>query len=140
MSTFHGTEVLIAAKTADTVAFTDADQCQDISVTQEGNVINRHELGARAPQELKAGKIETDFTITRFWEAGNFSAVGATLQAAWEAATELWFAIYPEGDASPEIIMNECKITSWGVSVNIDGILVETIGVKALSVDISYES
>lgn len=136
-TTYHGTETKVGGKTDNTVAFTDADQVQDITVTQEGNVINRHELGTRAPQELKAGKIETDVTFTRFWESGNFSAIGSTLQAAWEAATELWFAIFPEGDASPKILLNNCKITGWGVSTNIDGLLVETVTFKALSLDIS---
>lgn len=137
MTTYHGTEVKVAAKTDNTVAYTDADQVIDFNLRQGGNVFTRHELGERLPQELKAGKIETELTFTRAWESGDFSAAGDDLQGLLENGTEIYVALFPSGGASPKILLNACKVTNWGINVNIDGLLNETCTVVAKSITIS---
>jgi len=137
LSTYHGTEALLAAKTDNTVAYTDADSVLDFNIRQGGNVFSRYELGARPPQELKAGRIETTLTFTRHWQSGNFSATGDDLQGLLENGTEIYVAIFPEGDASPKILLNACKVTDWGLSVDLNGLVTETVTVVAKSLSIS---
>lgn len=137
MSTFHGSQAKFAMKTDNTVASSDAQGGLTYSMEQDGGVHSVHETGDRDPQEIKEGKIEIDGEFERDYESGNYSAVGSTLQQALESGTEVFPAIFPEGDASPKILMNNAKIGHWRISVDLDGEVKEAVRYKGKTIDIS---
>lgn len=121
MTTYHGSEAKVAAKTDNTVAYTDADQVQTLSIDFDGGIHDIHELGTRDPQEIKEGHIGISGSLTRLFETGNFSAAGANLLDLAKAATEIFIALFPEGDASPKILVSNCKLGGWHLTQSLDG-------------------
>lgn len=136
-TTFHGTQAKVAAKTDNTVAYTDADQVETFSLDQEREILELYELGAAAAQELKEGKISISGSFGRKWEAASFSAMGATLQSIVQNATEAFVALFPEGDASPKILVSNCKFSRWHIETSIDGMLMEAVDYKGLLIGIT---
>lgn len=137
MTTYHGTEALFAVKTDNTVAYTDAAQIQTFSLDQASELLEIYELGGRAPVDLKEAKITITGDIKRHFETGNFSAAGATLQELVENATEVWCAIFPEGDAAPKILASNCKFFGWKIEGGIDGMVIETAKYKGRAISIT---
>ena len=127
ITTFHGTQALVAVNTANDVAYTDADQVQSVSIDYEGNVEELYQLGDRDPAELKEGTIEIGGTIERYLEAGTFSATGMTFMmlAVTDPPTVMWVAFFPEGDAAPKILVSSCKFSGYNLSSDVKGVTTE---------------
>ena len=122
------------------VAFTDADQVQEVSVNHEQDLSEIYQLGDTDPQELKEGTIAISGSIRRKFETGNFSAAGMTFFAmATESGvkTEFWIGIFPEGDALPKILASNAKFHNWRSGTDIDGDLEETVDFRALALALS---
>lgn len=140
MATFSGVQALVAAKTDNTVAFSDAEQTQSFEVSFEGNLQNIYQLGARETQEIKEGTIEIEGSFTRYFEGGNFSAMATTLILACQGSpqTEYWVAIFPEGDAAPKILISNCKMGPWTLGVDgVNGMTTVTIAFKGLAIAVT---
>jgi len=139
-TTFSGGQAKVAVKTDNTVAYTDADQVESISIDHSQPLTEVYQLGDVDPQELKEGTIAISGTITRKYETGSFSAAGMTFFAmATERGvkTEFWVALFPEGDALPKILASNAKFHNWRTAVNIGGILTETVDFRALALALS---
>ena len=118
-TTFSGQQAIVAVKNAADVAYTDADQVESIDVNHEQDLTEIYILGDVDPQELKEGTIAISGTITRKYETGNFSASGKTFfDCATESGvkTEMWIALFPEGDALPKLLASNAKFHNWRLS------------------------
>jgi hypothetical protein len=122
------------------VAYTDADQVQEISVNHEQPLTEIYQLGDVDPQELKEGHIAISGTIRRKFETGNFSASGKTFFGmATESGvkTPFWIALFPEGDALPKVLASNAKFHNWRGGVDLDGDFEETVDFRALALALS---
>ena len=139
MTTYHGTEALVAVDVDNGVAYTDADQVQSFSVTFDGSLEEIYQLGDRDPQEIKEGTISISGTIERLFETGNFSAAATTFcgMATDDPLDELWVALFPEGDASPKILISNCKFGGYSISVDVNGNTVESASFSGLAIAVS---
>ena len=139
MVTFSGRQALVAVDVDSGVAYTDADQAQSISIDFEGNLENIYQLGDRDPQEIKEGTIAISGTIERHFETGNFSSSGTTFcgMATDDPLDEFWVALFPEGDASPKILISNCKFGSYSISVDVNGQVVERAGFNGKAIAVS---
>jgi hypothetical protein len=134
MVTYHGSQALVAIKTDNTVAFTDSDQAQSISHDFDGGLHYTRQLGSRSPYEVKEGHIGIRVSLTAFYETGNFSAAGESLLSLSMTSTEVWVAIFPEGDASPKILLNNVKFGEHSFGQDLDGETTITISGLAKSI------
>lgn len=137
MTTFHGSEVVIGAKNASDVAYTDSDQNQSVTIDFDGGLHELYKMGSRDPQEIKAGMKSFSISIERHWENSNYASCGATLQSLAEASTEIWVAIYPEGDSSPEIKFANVKLGSYSLESSLDGEITESADGSFKSITVS---
>lgn len=112
-------------------------RAQGITLTQEGNVVNVHELGNRAPQELKAGKIEIDLQIQQFYINRDMFGGFLGLTGLNERLTEFTIFLDPNGTTSgqPRITITG-KFTGGTLQTNIDSILLNNVNFKGMAVDI----
>lgn len=139
-TTFSGRQAKVAAKTDNTVAYTDTDQVESISIDHSQPLTEIYQMGDTDPQELKEGTISISGSIVRKYETGNFSATGKTFNGmATESGvkTEFWIALFPEGDALPKILASNAKFHNWRGAVDIDGIFTETVDFRALALALS---
>jgi len=137
MTVYHGSQVKVAAKATNDVAFTDADGTTDISVELDRDLEEVYIHGDAAPQELKSGHYKISGTLTRDFETGNFSAAGATLFAMATGTTEYYIGIFPEGDASPKFLISQLKFSSYGFKAPLKGVASETAKFKGLAIALS---
>lgn len=137
MTVYHGSQVKIAVKTANDVAFTDADATTDVSFDFDRELSEVYIHGDTAPQQLTAGHYAISGTITRDFETGNFSAAGMTFFAMAQGTTEMYVAIFPEGDASPKILMSNVKFSGYSMKAPIKGVVSETCKFKGLAMALS---
>ena len=127
----------IAVKNANDVAYTDADATTDVSFEFGRQLDEVYIHGDPAPQELKSGHYTISGTITRDFETGNFSAAGATFFAMAQGTTEYYVAIFPEGDASPKILMSKVKFNGYTIKTPLKGTVQETCKFKGLTLALS---
>jgi hypothetical protein len=132
MVVYHGSQVKVAAKTANTVAFTDVDATTDVSFEFNRDLEEVYIHGDPAPQELKAGHYSLSGTLTRDFETGDFSATGMRFNVMAMGTTEMFFAIFPEGDAFPKILLSNVKFSGYTVKSSLKGIVQETCKFKGL--------
>lgn len=139
MSTYHGTEGLVAVDIDSGVAFGDADDTTSFSTDFEGGIEEIYRLGSRLPQELKEGQIAISFTLERHFQAGNYSSAGTTFMGMVTTIPldEFWVAYFPEGDASPKILISNCKFGGYSTSVDAAGMLVERATGKGLLIAVT---
>jgi hypothetical protein len=128
----------VAVKTANTVAYTDAAATTDLSIDFAGDLEEIYIHGNRNPQELKEGHIAISGSITRDLTTGNFSASGVKfLELANQAITvEFWVALFPEGDASPKILVANAKFSGYSLKAPLKGVVQETVKFKGLALTV----
>lgn len=128
----------MAVKTANTVAYTDAAATTDLSIDFAGDLEEIYIHGNRNPQELKEGHIAISGSITRDLTTGNFSASGVKfLELANQAITvEFWVALFPEGDASPKILVANAKFSGYSLKAPLKGVVQETVKFKGLALTV----
>ena len=139
-TTFSGRQAKVGVDIDSGVAYTDADQVQEISVNHDQPLTEIYQLGDTDPQELKEGHISISGTIRRKYESGNFSAAGMTFKdMATESGvkTPFWIALFPEGDAAPKILASNAKFHNWRAGVDIGGDFEETVDFRALALALS---
>ena len=138
MGTYHGSQAKVAVKTANTVAYTDASPTTDLSIDFAGDLEEIYIHGNRNPQELKEGHIAISGSITRDLTTGNFSASGVKfLELANQAITvEFWVALFPEGDASPKILVANAKFSGYSLKAPLKGVVQETVKFKGLALTV----
>ena len=142
MATFSGVQGKMAVDVDNGVAVADwatTDQVQSMSFDFEGNLTDVYMLGDRDPQEIKEGTIAISGTITRFFGTEDFSASATTFcgMATDSPLDEFWVALFPEGDAAPKILISNCKFGSYSVSLDINGLLTETVGFHGLAIAVT---
>ncbi len=142
MVTFHGTQAKMAVDVDNGVAVADwetTDQVQSLTFDFEGNLTDIYMLGDRDPQEIKEGTIAISGTITRFFGTENFSASATTFcgMATDDPLDEFWVALFPDGTASPKILISNCKFGGWSMSQDINGLLTETASFKGKAIAVS---
>ena len=122
---FAGVQAKVAAKAADP-AYTDeaaTDGVTDIRGDTTRDLIERHKLGDSAVQEIIPGKRHASVEFGGDWQASDFSAMAERLEESVQGGTEMDVALFPEGDATPEIQWDEVKLSSWSIEANLDGLL-----------------
>lgn len=137
MTVYHGTGVKVAVKTANDVAYTDADATTDVSFDFDRPLDEVYIHGDPAPQQLVSGHYTISGTITRDFETGNFSATGMTFFAMAQGTAEMYVAIFPEGDASPKILMSNVKFSGYSLKCPLKGVASETCKFKGLAMALS---
>ena len=137
MTVYHGSQVKVAVKTANDVAYTDADASTDVSFEFNRDLEEVYIHGDPAPQELKSGHYSISGTLTRDFETGNFSASGMAFNVMAMGTTEMFVAIFPEGDASPKILMSNVKFSGYTCKGSLKGIVQETCKFKGLVLVVS---
>jgi hypothetical protein len=127
MSTYTGVQAKFAAKTDNTVAYTDVDDTLKVTIKTGRDVIERWKMGDSNVQEIKKGKKHVvAITIERDYKGGNFSAIGTTLAAAsQDDVTTYYGALFPEGDASPKFLIGPGAFHDWELTADLDGTLKE---------------
>lgn len=136
MVTYTGRQALVAVKTDNTVAYTDAAQIQSVGFDFEGNLEEIHHMGSRDPQKITEGTIEISGTMERLYESGDFSAMATTWLLACQGnpLTEYWVALFPEGDAGPKIMMSNVKFGGWHLGTDIAGNVTENVTYRGLAI------
>jgi len=142
LTTYSGREALVAVKTDNTVAYTDASQTQSVSFDFDGGLEEIYHLGSRDPQEIKEGSIAISGTISRLFESGNYSAAGMTFadMAIKDTAgvlTEMWIAIFPSGAATPKVVISNAKFGGYSISADIGGIVTESVTFRGLAIAVA---
>ncbi len=133
MVTYHGTQAKVAVKTADTVAYTDADGVTSLDFSYDQDVQGQYDLGSRMPQQLDSGNVKITGSITRRFETGNFSATGMTFFAMATGSTAMFVALYPEGDAAPEILVLNAKFSNYKINTPQNGPVTESCSFEGLT-------
>jgi hypothetical protein len=138
MGTYHGSQAKVAVKTADTVAYTDASPTTDLSIDFAGDLEEIYIHGDRDPQELKEGHVSISGSISRELTTGDFSASGAKFLELPNQAVgaEFWIALFPEGDASPKILVAHAKFSGYSLKMPLKGVAQESVNFKGLALTI----
>ena len=139
---FHGTQCKIAVDVDAGVAFGDwlaTDKVQSVSFDFEGNLADIYMLGDRDPQETKEGTIAISGTIERIFGSANFSASATTFcgMATDDPLDQFWVALFPEGDAAPKILISDCKFGGYSLSVDVNGVVTETVAFHGLAIAVT---
>ena len=127
-TTYHGVQAKFAAKTDNTVAYTDVDDTLDVQITTGRDIFTRYAMGDAAIKELIAGKkLPVEISCKRHYESGNFSAIGKSLPVACQDGVLTYYgALFPEGDVSPKFLIGPGTFYDWGLSTGVDGMTEET--------------
>ena len=113
-------------------------RAQNISVTEEGNVVDVHELGNRPPQELKAGKIVIDGTIGQLYINRDLFGGFLGLTGLNQRLSAFTIFLDPNGTTSgqPRITINGVKFSGGTLQTSIDTVTLNNVNYKAIAVDI----
>lgn len=132
MTTYHAVTAKVAAKTT-TPAYTDADSVLDFSINEGREPFTRYELGDENPKEIHAGKISISGSFSRHFDNTDFSASVKTLLELVDEGVAMHVALFPEGDATPKIDVEDAKFSNWRLEIALDGLVVETVDYVGLS-------
>ena len=122
---YHGVQSKVAAKSADP-AYTDeaaTDGVTEFSAETSRDLIERHKLGAAAVQEVKAGKRHASLAFGGDWNGTDFSALATRLEEAVVDGSTNDYALFPEGDATPKIQVDDVLLGTWRIECNLDGLV-----------------
>jgi hypothetical protein len=139
MSTYHGIQGKFAAKTDNTVAYTDVDDTVEATITTGRDLIERWKMGDPDIQEILAGKKHpVEVTLRRHFKSGNFSSTGKSLAVlSQDGVVTYYAAFFPEGDASPKLLIGAGGFYDWHLGANLDGIQEETAKFKGKALAIT---
>ena len=138
---YHGTQCKVVVKTANPL-FTDwvtTDKVQSVGFDFAGNLEDIYMLGDRDPQEVKEGTIAISGTIERIFGTANFSAAAVPFMELATAAVLLGWevALFPEGDILPKITVTGVKFGGYGMSVDVGGVVTESITFHGLAIAVT---
>ena len=133
----HGVQHKIAVKNASDVDVNDAFDAQEFDVGLDREQEESYKLGDPDPQYIVSGKKTVTGEFSREWVSGDPGALGERFDEAVDSGTEMWIGHYPEGDASPEIKVNNAKAESWRLRGGLDGTVKETVRYKGKTLAVS---
>lgn len=126
----HGVQHKMAVKNASDVDINDEFSSQEFDVGLNREQNESYKLGDPDPQYIISGKKTVDGEFTREWLKTDPGALGKRFDEAVDGGTEFWIAHYPEGDADPEVKVNNAKAESWRLRGGLDGTAKETVRYK----------